>query len=112
MAAETEVTFSINHQKKKIEGLNLVCQRLLSNNESVQLPQKSEESLQTLIDDINSSLARNKPELVLDRFHTFSTKLLRQICEYNGIVVKNDKGEFYPLHRSFSIQIYSHGDTN
>ena len=86
------------YQRKKIGELNLVCQRLLSNNVSVQLPKKTEETLQTLIDDINSSLARNKPALVLDRLHTFSTKLLRQICEDNGIAVKNDKGEFYPLH--------------
>ena len=47
---------------------------------------------------LNSALSRNKPELVLDRLHTFSTKLLRQICEDNGITTVNDKGENFPLH--------------
>lgn len=87
-----------DYQKKKIDELRLVCQRLLGNTTGVQLPKKQEETLQTLLDDINSSLARNQPTLVLDRLHTFSTKLLRQICEGNGITVTNNKGEFYPLH--------------
>ena len=47
---------------------------------------------------INNALARNKPELVLDRLHTFSTKLLRQICTDNGIATVNDNGDNFPLH--------------
>ena len=43
-------------------------------------------------------MARNKPELVLDRLHTFSTKLLRQICSDNGICVVDNKGDYLPLH--------------
>lgn len=62
------------------------------------IPHKSEETLQTLKEDIDSALARNKPELVLDRLHTFSTKLLRQICSDNGIITTNDKGDNLPLH--------------
>lgn len=87
-----------DYQKNKIEELRSVCQRLLGNTASIQLPKKQEETLQTLLDDINNSLARNKPTLVLDRLHTFSTKLLRQICENNGITVTDNKGVFYPLH--------------
>ena len=55
-------------------------------------------SLQALLEDINNSLKRNKPELVLDRLHTFSTKFLRQICTENGIDVTDNKGEKLPLH--------------
>lgn len=86
------------YDSKKIGELLLVAERLKGNQLSVELPQKHEETLQTLKEDINSALSRNKPELVLDRLHTFSTKLLRQICEDNGITTVNDKGENFPLH--------------
>ena len=86
------------YDSKKIGELLLVAERLKGNQLSVELPQNHEETLQTLKEDINSALSRNKPELVLDRLHTFSTKLLRQICEDNGITTVNDKGENFPLH--------------
>ncbi len=100
-----------DYQKHKIEELRLVCERLLCNTASVQLPKKQEETLQTLLDDINNSLARNKPTLVLDRLHTFSTKLLRQICEDNGVSVINNKGEYYPLH-SLAGMLRKHYEKN
>jgi len=75
-----------------------VASRLKGIVTQVNLPIKKEETLQTLLEDINSALSRNKPELVLDRLHTFSTKLLRQICTDNGIVVINNKGDYLPLH--------------
>ena len=65
---------------------------------AVKLPSKSEETLQTLIKDISLALNRNEPTLVLDRLHTYSTKLLRQICDQNGISTTNNKGEYLPLH--------------
>lgn len=85
------------YDAKKISELRLVAERLKGNQLTVELPQKNEETLQTLKEDINSALARNKPELVLDRLHTFSTKLLRQVCSDNGIITVNDKGENLPL---------------
>ena len=86
------------YQKKKIEEMLIVAFRLKENTVKVELPVKKEETLQTLLEDINSALARNKPDLVLDRLHTFSMKLLRQICKDNGIKTTNDKGENLPLH--------------
>lgn len=86
------------YDKKKIGELRLVADRLKGNQLTVNIPHKSEETLQTLKEDIDSALARNKPELVLDRLHTFSTKLLRQICSDNGIITTNDKGDNLPLH--------------
>ena len=100
-----------DYQQKKIEELRIVCQRLLGNSTSVELPKKQEETLQTLLEDINNSLARNKPTLVLDRLHTFSTKLIRQICVENGITVVNNKGEFYPLH-SLAGMLKKHYEQN
>ena len=84
--------------KNKIEEMRIVASRLKGVVTQVNLPAKQEETLQTLIGDINSALARNKPDLVLDRLHTFSTKLLRQICIDNGICVTDNKGNNLPLH--------------
>ncbi|MCI1589806.1 abortive infection family protein [Heyndrickxia oleronia] len=83
---------------KKINELRVAVNRLKGTNISVSLPVKSEETLQTLIEDINNSLARNKPTLVLDRLHTFATKLLRQACIDNNINVEDGKGNYLPLH--------------
>ena len=75
-----------------------VASRLKSNITKITLPNKDEETLQVLLEDINNALERGKPELVLDRLHTFSTKLIRHACESNGIKVTNDKGDYLPLH--------------
>lgn len=87
-----------DYERKKIEEMRLVANRLKGNAPHIELPNKKEDSLQTLQEDINSALARNKPELVLDRLHTFSTKLLRQICTDNRIAILNSQGKFLPLH--------------
>lgn len=83
---------------KRIKELRIVANRLKGTNVSVSLPEKAEETLQTLMEDINDSLARNKPTLVLDRLHTFATKLLRQACMDNNINVEDGKGNYFPLH--------------
>jgi len=100
-----------DYQKKKIGEMRIVCQRLIGNAVKLDLPKKQEETLQTLLEDINNSLARNKPTLVLDRLHTFSTKLLRQICVDNGITVTNNKGDYLPLH-SLAGMLKKHYEQN
>lgn len=87
-----------DYDKKKIGDMRIVANRLKGKSSQIVLPKKKEETLQTLMEDINNALARNKPELVLDRLHTFSTKLLREICEDNAITVKDKKGVYFPLH--------------
>ncbi len=87
-----------DYERKKIDEMRLVATRLKGSSPRIELPSKQEDSLQTLLEDINNALARNKPELVLDRLHTFSTKLLRQICADNDIKVTDDKGANLPLH--------------
>ena len=66
-----------DYERKKIDEMRLVATRLKGNSPRIELPSKQEDSLQTLLEDINNALARNKPELVLDRLHTFSTKMRR-----------------------------------
>ena len=99
-----------DYQKKKIGEMRLVCQRLMGDAKVV-LPKKSEETLQTLLEDINNSLTRNKPTLALDRLHTYATKLIRQFCTDNGIKVTNDKGEYYALH-SLAGMLKKHYEKN
>lgn len=86
-----------DYERKKIEEMRLVANRLKGSVPHIDLPNKKEDSLQILQEDINSALARNKPELVLDRLHTFSTKLLRQICTDNGIDIVNSQGDYLPI---------------
>ena len=86
-----------DYKRKKIGEMRIVCQRLLGNAVKVDLPKKQEDTLQILLDDINNSLARNQPTLVLDRLHTFSTKLLRGICTENGITVTAPNGDYLPI---------------
>lgn len=87
-----------DYQKLKIEEMRILSQRLMGNTVKIDLPSKKEDNLQTLLVDINSALARNQPALVLDRLHTFSTKLLRQFCSNNGIDIMDNKGKYYPLN--------------
>lgn len=87
-----------DYARKKIADMLFVANRLKNNSSHIELPKKQDDTLQTLQDDIDNALARNKPELVLDRLHTFSTKLLRQICTENSIAVTDENGKYYPLH--------------
>lgn len=86
------------NEQQEIEELMYFTTQMMGSGITVELPQTKEETLQTLLEDINSSLSRNQPTLVLDRLHTFSTKYLRQICLDKGIVVTDPKGIFLPLH--------------
>jgi hypothetical protein len=71
----------------------------------IDLPIKSEETLQKLMEDINESLNRGEPTLVLDRLHTFTTKFLRNLCIKYRIDTSNEKGEQYPLHSLLGMLI-------
>lgn len=83
---------------KLITELRDVVQRLLETNSDIDFPEKEEETLNILLEDIRQSLLRQQPVLVLDRLHTFSTKMLRQICLNRGISIQNEKGNNLPLH--------------
>ena len=85
-------------EQNKFDELKTISFRLLGNEIDINLPNKKEDDFQTLIEDINNSLTRNKPELVLDRLHTYSTKLLRTMCQDFNIGVTDNKGDYLPLH--------------
>ena len=85
-------------ERKKIDEMRIVASRLKGDYHSITLPNKQEDSLQTLLEDINNALSRNKPVLALDRLHTFSTILLHGICIDNDINITDNKGNNLPLH--------------
>lgn len=87
-----------DYDKKQISVMKVITQRLLSTNTLCTLPQKQDITLAIISEDINSALSRNKPELVLDRLHTYSTNLLRKICLDNNLVITDKKNNFLPLH--------------
>lgn len=98
--------------KREIAKLRIVTARLLGNAVKLDIPvEKKDDTLRTLHEDINNALARNKPTLVLDRLHTFATKLLRQICTDNGITVVDDKGRNLPL-QSLAGMLKKHYEQN
>ena len=86
------------YETKKIAEIRNAAKRLFGSSVQVELPKAKEDNLQILIDDISNALQRNMPELVLDRLHTYATKLLRQICLDNGISVVDNNGQNYALH--------------
>lgn len=89
---------NVGFDVKSVEFIPNLQDDDLDNKSSLDLPDKQEETLRTLLDDINSALERNQSTLVLDRLHTYSTKFLRHLCEEHSINVKTPTGEYLPLH--------------
>lgn len=66
---------------------------------TVELPkEQSIKNLKLLLEDIESNIKNDKPELVVDRLHTFAAEYLRNLCGTHGICTTDDKGNEYPLH--------------
>ena len=65
---------------------------------NVSLPEVEGDTWDTLFRDINHSLSCGEPALVLDRLHTFSVKLIRELCDLKGITTTDDRGNQLPLH--------------
>jgi len=81
-----------------IEKAQTIADRLKEPARAVTLPVAQEETLQELLEDINHSLSEEKPRLVLDRLHTFSSKFIKQICVSNKITITKPDGQDLPLH--------------
>lgn len=66
---------------------------------SVELPKEDNiKNLKILFEDIELNIKNDKPELVIDRLHTFTTEYLRNLCHTHNINTVDDKGKEYPLH--------------
>ena len=65
----------------------------------VDLPtNQTPETLTIILEDIESNLLSQKPELVIDRLHTFSCEYLRGLCAKHNIITVDAKGNQQPTH--------------
>ena len=55
-------------------------------------------TLHILMEDIETNIKNGKPELVIDRLHTFTTEYLRVLCHSHEICTIDNKGRELPLH--------------
>lgn len=66
---------------------------------SVELPAKqTPQTLSVILEDIENNFQEKKPELVIDRLHTFTCEYLRNLCVQHGINTVDDKGKEQPIH--------------
>lgn len=66
---------------------------------SVELPAKqASQSLSVILEDIESNFRGQKPELVIDRLHTFTCEYLRKLCVIHEIQTVDSKKNELPLH--------------
>lgn len=77
-------------------------QKIIANLESMstlELPKDENiKNLELLLEDIESNIKNDKPELIIDRLHTFASEFLRNLCHAHNIGTVDDKGNEYPLH--------------
>lgn len=75
-----------------------IIEKLRATND-VKLPQYTgTENLKLILEDIEGNLRNNKPELIVDRLHTFCSEYLRKLCKDHGIETKSKSGDELPLH--------------
>ncbi len=65
--------------------------------QTVSLPQQETFDLKLILSDIEGNINAGKPELVIDRLHTFATKYIREICQSHSIPIADEKGDHYSL---------------
>ena len=66
---------------------------------SVELPAKQiPQTLSVILEDIENNFREQKPELIIDRLHTFTCEYLRNLCAQHGISTVDDKGKEQPIH--------------
>lgn len=64
-------------------------------------PYTSDKEFSMLADSIRESINKDKPELALDRLHTFTVKYVRTLCDRRGI----DYDRSIPLHGLFGMYV-------
>lgn len=64
---------------------------------AVVLPEYTTPNSDIILDDIRSNIEEGKPELVIDRLHTYATLFIRNVCMRHEIKITDDKGNYFPL---------------
>ena len=66
---------------------------------SIELPTKqSPQNISLILEDIENNFREQKPELVIDRLHTFTCEYLRKLCITHKIDTSDSKGNELPTH--------------
>ena len=66
---------------------------------SIELPAKqTPQTLSVILEDIENNFREQKPELAIDRLHTFTCEYLRDLCVQHRINTADDKGKEQPIH--------------
>lgn len=74
-----------------------IIKRLRSNQEVTLPPTEDTPDLRLLASDIETNIQQDKPELALDRLHTYATKYIRSICARHDIDTADSSGKSYSL---------------
>lgn len=69
----------------------------LTSSSAVSLPSQETADLRLILSDIDTNIQAGKPELVIDRLHTFATQYIREICRNHSIAIADEKGDYYSL---------------
>lgn len=69
----------------------------LKSTPAVSLPTQETADLKLILSDIEANVQAGKPELVIDRLHTFATKYIRETCQKHNIAIADEKGDHYAL---------------
>lgn len=69
----------------------------LKSTQSISLPEKESADLKLILNDIKTNINLGRPELVIDRLHTFATNYIRNICQSHNISISDDRGNNYAL---------------
>lgn len=92
----------VAERDKVIESLKddvkILLKKLSNKRNRFYFPEKNNNDLFVLQEDINEALKREQPELALDRLHTYCIKVLHKICSDNNIEIKSDKNDKFPIH--------------
>lgn len=82
---------SFNYQRVKE-----IIERLQSLS-TVTLPVQENTNSILILSDIEKDMQDDKPELAIDRLHTFATNYIRKICKNHNIDISDSRGNYYPL---------------
>lgn len=86
-----EDQYDFNQVQKIIERLDSITE--------VNLPKSEmDDKITVILEDITNNMNAQKPELAIDRLHTFCCEYLRFLCKKHGIDTLDNKGHEYPLH--------------
>lgn len=92
---------SYDWEKEDVHYFNKV-QKIIDRLEGIsyiELPEvQTTQMLTIILEDIKHNLREHKPELIIDRLHTFTCEYIRNLCLQHKITIVDDKDNNLPIH--------------